>query len=136
MRSCLTTRFEGNSLSNATILAHMRSAPAFSATGDPSCESYTILITSSKRNSRVSTDRSAATFSCSCSPSKSSKSELESSSSSELVAARWAARVLRVGSDSRAWSHVPVSYTHLRAHETPEHLVCRLLLEKKKIHQL
>src|SRR5678815_2625637 len=23
----------------------------------------------------------------------------------------------------------PVSYTHLRAHETPEHLVCRLLLE-------
>src|SRR5678815_4933047 len=22
---------------------------------------------------------------------------------------------------------VPVSYTHLRAHETPEHLVCRLL---------
>ena len=27
----------------------------------------------------------------------------------------------------------PVSYTHLRAHETPEHLVCRLLLEKKTI---
>src|SRR5674536_278089 len=26
------------------------------------------------------------------------------------------------------WSR-PVSYTHLRAHETPEHLVCRLLLE-------
>src|SRR5678816_3753733 len=26
--------------------------------------------------------------------------------------------------------YVPVSYTHLRAHETPEHLVCRLLLEK------
>src|SRR5678816_2430617 len=24
-----------------------------------------------------------------------------------------------------------ISYTHLRAHETPEHLVCRLLLEKK-----
>src|SRR5678815_5172767 len=23
---------------------------------------------------------------------------------------------------------IPVSYTHLRAHETPEHLVCRLLL--------
>ena len=29
-------------------------------------------------------------------------------------------------------SFKPVSYTHLRAHETPEHLVCRLLLEKKK----
>ena len=25
-----------------------------------------------------------------------------------------------------------VSYTHLRAHETSLHLVCRLLLEKKK----
>src|SRR5678815_5500921 len=25
--------------------------------------------------------------------------------------------------------YAPVSYTHLRAHETPEHLVCRLLLE-------
>src|SRR5678816_3396421 len=34
----------------------------------------------------------------------------------------------------RAVTHAPesVSYTHLRAHETPEHLVCRLLLEKKK----
>ena len=29
-------------------------------------------------------------------------------------------------------SVVPVSYTHLRAHETREDLVCRLLLEKKK----
>ena len=29
-----------------------------------------------------------------------------------------------------------VSYTHLRAHETPEHLVCRLLLEKKKKHKI
>eukprot|EP00658_Telonema_sp_P-2_P071689 TRINITY_DN60918_c0_g1_i1.p2 TRINITY_DN60918_c0_g1~~TRINITY_DN60918_c0_g1_i1.p2 ORF type:complete len:132 (-),score=12.17 TRINITY_DN60918_c0_g1_i1:73-468(-) len=29
-----------------------------------------------------------------------------------------------------------VSYTHLRAHETPEHLVCRLLLEKKKKQSL
>src|SRR5678816_299198 len=27
-----------------------------------------------------------------------------------------------------------VSHTHLRAHETPEHLVCRLLLEKKKTY--
>src|SRR5678815_3894388 len=26
---------------------------------------------------------------------------------------------------------IPLNYTHLRAHETPEHLVCRLLLEKK-----
>src|SRR5678815_245491 len=27
--------------------------------------------------------------------------------------------------DRKARSVVPVSYTHLRAHETPEHLVCR-----------
>src|SRR5450756_2610275 len=30
----------------------------------------------------------------------------------------------------------PVSYTHLRAHETRHDLVCRLLLEKKKNHDL
>ncbi|WDT36898.1 hypothetical protein PVA38_12230 [Streptococcus pneumoniae D39] len=29
---------------------------------------------------------------------------------------------------------VPVSYTHLRAHETVLDLVCRLLLEQKNIH--
>ena len=28
----------------------------------------------------------------------------------------------------------PVSYTHLRAHETVLDIVCRLLLEKKKNH--
>ena len=33
---------------------------------------------------------------------------------------------------TRVRQYRPVSYTHLRAHETPEHLVCRLLLEKKK----
>eukprot|EP00658_Telonema_sp_P-2_P055036 TRINITY_DN43769_c0_g1_i1.p1 TRINITY_DN43769_c0_g1~~TRINITY_DN43769_c0_g1_i1.p1 ORF type:complete len:128 (+),score=31.25 TRINITY_DN43769_c0_g1_i1:108-491(+) len=45
-------------------------------------------------------------------------------------------RLLQASTDDR-WagsltSILPVSYTHLRAHETPEHLVCRLLLEKKK----
>src|SRR5664279_5982307 len=30
-----------------------------------------------------------------------------------------------------AHSYAPVSYTHLRAHETDSYLVCRLLLEKK-----
>src|SRR5678816_4877879 len=34
--------------------------------------------------------------------------------------------------EPRRYTVAPVSYTHLRAHETPEHLVCRLLLEKKK----
>ena len=34
--------------------------------------------------------------------------------------------------DTAKAKDIPVSYTHLRAHETPEHLVCRLLLEKKK----
>src|SRR5678816_4682911 len=37
----------------------------------------------------------------------------------------------RIGEGMRALSGLrAVSYTHLRAHETPEHLVCRLLLEK------
>src|SRR5678815_2770885 len=31
-------------------------------------------------------------------------------------------------SDDRPLIAASVSYTHLRAHETPEHLVCRLLL--------
>ena len=32
----------------------------------------------------------------------------------------------------KGYSAFPVSYTHLRAHETRHDLVCRLLLEKKK----
>ena len=34
--------------------------------------------------------------------------------------------------DQKTTSQNPVSYTHLRAHETDSYLVCRLLLEKKK----
>src|SRR5678815_5815221 len=40
------------------------------------------------------------------------------------------ASIGRKGQNRQA--NAPVSYTHLRAHETPEHLVCCLLLEKKK----
>src|SRR5665648_765122 len=39
---------------------------------------------------------------------------------------------VEVTSGSNAWSQGPVSYTHLRAHETRHDLVCRLLLEKNK----
>ena len=35
--------------------------------------------------------------------------------------------------DNFLYSYWPVSYTHLRAHETVLDLVCRLLLEKKTI---
>ena len=35
-------------------------------------------------------------------------------------------------SDGDGYRNMSVSYTHLRAHETSLHLVCRLLLEKKK----
>src|SRR5674536_382014 len=43
-------------------------------------------------------------------------------------------QLVDVSSSVHEMTHLPgaVSYTHLRAHETPEHLVCRLLLEKKK----
>eukprot|EP00658_Telonema_sp_P-2_P046236 TRINITY_DN34350_c0_g1_i1.p1 TRINITY_DN34350_c0_g1~~TRINITY_DN34350_c0_g1_i1.p1 ORF type:complete len:124 (+),score=20.54 TRINITY_DN34350_c0_g1_i1:110-481(+) len=53
----------------------------------------------------------------------------------EVIVALGPARVGLHPWRSREYTHtspVPVSYTHLRAHETPEHLVCRLLLEKKK----
>ena len=46
----------------------------------------------------------------------------------------WAAKTAK--KDDGAYKtlfHVPVSYTHLRAHETLRYLVCRLLLEKKNI---
>src|SRR5660397_279835 len=41
--------------------------------------------------------------------------------------------ILKAGIASAAPIDIPVSYTHLRAHETNANLVCRLLLEKKKI---
>ena len=37
-----------------------------------------------------------------------------------------------VGDENELRRMLPVSYTHLRAHETVLDLVCRLLLEKKK----
>ena len=45
-----------------------------------------------------------------------------------------AADTLRKRRAVRSWARArtPVSYTHLRAHETDSYLVCRLLLEKKK----
>ena len=46
-----------------------------------------------------------------------------------------AGAALRQGDGARglpAGGVAPVSYTHLRAHETVLDLVCRLLLEKKK----
>ena len=40
---------------------------------------------------------------------------------------------LQIGKAPTRATHLgPVSYTHLRAHETVLDLVCRLLLEKKK----
>src|SRR5678815_5050852 len=34
---------------------------------------------------------------------------------------------LTLAREIKSQADLPVSYTHLRAHETPEHLVCRLL---------
>src|SRR5678816_1709626 len=44
----------------------------------------------------------------------------------QLEAMRQRARQM-LADQATVWND-PVSYTHLRAHETPEHLVCRLLL--------
>ena len=41
----------------------------------------------------------------------------------------------RAESDVEHQRSNPVSYTHLRAHETDQDLVCRLLLKKKKTRQ-
>src|SRR5678815_5974969 len=50
----------------------------------------------------------------------------------ELTWALVLAAVRQIPEQVAALRRGAVSYTHLRAHETPEHLVCRLLLEKKK----
>src|SRR5680860_1733824 len=42
------------------------------------------------------------------------------------------ASVFSVSQGQNLKTFIPVSYTHLRAHETDSYLVCRLLLEKKK----
>src|SRR5665647_776950 len=41
-------------------------------------------------------------------------------------------RSLVINPDCQGGVSTPVSYTHLRAHETDSYLVCRLLLEKKQ----
>eukprot|EP00658_Telonema_sp_P-2_P047047 TRINITY_DN35541_c0_g1_i1.p1 TRINITY_DN35541_c0_g1~~TRINITY_DN35541_c0_g1_i1.p1 ORF type:complete len:117 (+),score=31.75 TRINITY_DN35541_c0_g1_i1:152-502(+) len=55
-----------------------------------------------------------------------------SGSSTGMTMAAGVAALKHVSRSSGPTSVGSVSYTHLRAHETPEHLVCRLLLEKKK----
>src|SRR5665647_2786035 len=45
-------------------------------------------------------------------------------------AAHGEAECVSAGPGAGAGAHTPVSYTHLRAHETDSYLVCRLLLEK------
>src|SRR5665213_3900566 len=49
-----------------------------------------------------------------------------------LVSVRSGARASMPGMMDTVLNLGPVSYTHLRAHETGRNLVCRLLLEKKK----
>ena len=53
-----------------------------------------------------------------------------------IILMRYIHRELTVDAHSVDPEHIiipiPVSYTHLRAHETGRNLVCRLLLEKKK----
>src|SRR5450756_1183781 len=52
-----------------------------------------------------------------------------------MLRRRWYSRSVRVSAGATVTESpvcTPVSYTHLRAHETRHDLVCRLLLEKKK----
>ena len=66
------------------------------------------------------------------------REKLLASGPSILTDAELLAILIRTGIKGRSALQIahdiiePVSYTHLRAHETSLHLVCRLLLEKKK----
>src|SRR5665811_418130 len=59
-------------------------------------------------------------------------SQRGSARSSQEVGGSSTKSVFHAGVNSWTREPVPVSYTHLRAHETVLDLVCRLLLEKKK----
>eukprot|EP00831_Metopus_contortus_P003213 TRINITY_DN11192_c0_g1_i2.p1 TRINITY_DN11192_c0_g1~~TRINITY_DN11192_c0_g1_i2.p1 ORF type:complete len:104 (-),score=30.19 TRINITY_DN11192_c0_g1_i2:110-421(-) len=59
-----------------------------------------------------------------------------SSSSSEFLSQAFLEQSQIEEAENPEASLNPVSYTHLRAHETSLHLVCRLLLEKKKTNTL
>ena len=52
---------------------------------------------------------------------------------SQIIASAHSAATLEKLQSTYSIETTPVSYTHLRAHETDSYLVCRLLLEKKKI---
>ena len=64
----------------------------------------------------------------------SAKIELSKHDSTKVIAAvkKW---VAKLDPKDKEYEHHPVSYTHLRAHETVLDLVCRLLLEKNKKKQ-
>src|SRR5674536_400388 len=89
---------------------------------------------------RPTRTRSTPTTSTSCAPRGSPGSPSGCRASDRTCSPPWIAPIPLAGHSS-AWrgrgppglpTSTSVSYTHLRAHETPEHLVCRLLLEKKK----
>src|SRR5665811_961104 len=50
----------------------------------------------------------------------------------QALVAKWGGDLTAYNTGQVSLNPVPVSYTHLRAHETVLDLVCRLLLEKKK----
>src|SRR5450756_2964042 len=56
----------------------------------------------------------------------------EEAAEGDLLDSAWLQRLRRISQLQSARWVFPVSYTHLRAHETRHDLVCRLLLEKKK----
>src|SRR5678816_1811851 len=71
---------------------------------------------------------------CYCSPNRTdfhSFFDYLTTSHETVISSHLNTEVLYLG-DFNVHNTESVSYTHLRAHETPEHLVCRLLLEKKK----
>ena len=65
-------------------------------------------------------------------PDKRARDDLQSDSKEIVEHAISVRTSLQEVTEISAPGTAAVSYTHLRAHETPEHLVCRLLLEKKK----
>ena len=85
-----------------------------------------------RRPPRSTLDRSSAASDVYKRQGLTSYGKHEGSSSLDLMSQAAQLAITDAGLKRSEIDGIPVSYTHLRAHETVLDLVCRLLLEKKK----
>eukprot|EP00658_Telonema_sp_P-2_P041307 TRINITY_DN2952_c0_g1_i6.p1 TRINITY_DN2952_c0_g1~~TRINITY_DN2952_c0_g1_i6.p1 ORF type:complete len:177 (+),score=51.92 TRINITY_DN2952_c0_g1_i6:662-1192(+) len=113
---------QGSGEYEATVKAEIRSVRKVNKQQMPKPSSYSRANSHDNNNTTTTTAYGEEAF---------GEGTTRSESPSSSINNKGGGGGLRVG-ELRVTTIAAVSYTHLRAHETPEHLVCRLLLEKKK----